>query len=81
VFSSDGEGFTLASPTFTGKFSSQTSIDGLDPTGPDGDFSLGFGPNVEIVWACGSPGKDMSLNGKVNGGFIYNIGDFEPVDS
>jgi hypothetical protein len=81
VFASDGNSFKLASPTYTGKFSSQTSFAGGDPQGPDGDFGLGFGPDIEIVWACGSPGEDMSLNGKSGGGFFYNVGDFEPVSS
>lgn len=81
VFASDGKSFKLASPTYTGKFSSQTSFAGGDPQGPDGAFGLGFGPDVEILWACGSPGKDMSLNGQSDGTFIYNLGDFESVST
>jgi len=83
-FASNGKSFKLGTPTYTGKFSSQTTFANGKPQGPQGAFSVGFGPDVEILWACDSTGKKMSLNGKSTSGnstlgFIYNIGDFVPT--
>ena len=84
VFAADGKSFKLANPTYTGKFASETTYNDGDPMGPMGDFAVGFGPDVEVDFACDNVAQDgddhMSLNGLFGGAYIYDIY-YEPDDT
>jgi hypothetical protein len=80
VLADDGKSFHFANPTYTGKFASQTTFPEATPQGPDGDFSLGFGPDVNVLFGCDESSSRMGWSGQSGVTIIYHLS-FEPADT